>query len=190
MPRQSMREEIVEAALQRFHTRGYNAAGVKDITRDAGVPKGSFYNHFDSKESLAVVALKRYGEGRRMTDLVNRDLEPVVRIRRHFESLREEIVDADYTRGCLFGNFGVEVADHSDIIRTAVREGLERWARLVAAALAEARAAGTIRADLDPDTTARFLLNAWEGTLIEVRARRSARAFDSFFTIVFGSLLT
>ena len=57
MARQSMREEIVEAGLEQFHTHGYSAAGVKDITDAAGVPKGSFYNHFDSKEALAVVAI-------------------------------------------------------------------------------------------------------------------------------------
>ena len=59
-----MREEIVEAGLAQFHERGFNAAAVKDITDRAGVPKGSFYNHFESKEALAMVTLERYGESR------------------------------------------------------------------------------------------------------------------------------
>lgn len=66
MSRRSVREEIVNAAVEQFHARGFNAAGVKDITDSAGVPKGSFYNHFVSKEALAVVALERYGESRRL----------------------------------------------------------------------------------------------------------------------------
>ena len=78
-----MLEEIVEAALAQFHERGFNAAAVKDITDRAGVPKGSFYNHFESKEALAIVALERYGEGRRLTDLADRSVEPVARIRAH-----------------------------------------------------------------------------------------------------------
>ncbi|MFF3444308.1 TetR/AcrR family transcriptional regulator [Streptosporangium sp. NPDC002721] len=189
MARKSMRAEIVEAALEQFHVRGYNAAGVKDITDAAGTPKGSFYNHFDSKEALAVVALERYGAGLRMEDLADGRVEPLTRLRGHFEFLRDQTVRHGCTRGCLIGNFGAEIADRSDVIRTAVRQSFQQWAALIAAALAEARQAGSVRPDLDPEATARFLLSAWEGTLLAARADRSASAFDSFFTVAFGTLL-
>jgi TetR/AcrR family transcriptional regulator, transcriptional repressor for nem operon len=190
MPRQSMREEIVEAAVAEFHAHGFNAAGVKDITDTAGVPKGSFYNHFDSKETLAMVALKRYGASLRLRMLTDTGVEPLTRLRAHFEFLRDEMLGSGLTRGCLFGNFGNEISDHSDTLRTAVRDGLRSWATLVSAVLTEAQQEGTVRADLDPERTAGFVVNAWEGTLIEVRTSRSTEAFDSFFTIVFGALLT
>ncbi|MEU8107608.1 TetR family transcriptional regulator C-terminal domain-containing protein [Nonomuraea muscovyensis] len=190
MARRSMREEIVEAALEQFHTHGYNAAGVKTITDAAGVPKGSFYNHFDSKEALAVVALRRYGAGRRLEDLAHGDGEPLARLRAHFESLRDLVVAQEFTRGCLLGNFGAEIADHNELIRAEIREGFHAWAEAIAAALAEAQRAGTVRAELDPGDTARFLVNAWEGALLGARADRSAAAFDTFFALVFGPLLT
>ena len=76
MARHSLREEIVEAALEQFHAYGFNAAGVKDITDRVGVPKGSFYNHIDSKEALAVVALQRYAERRRLEDLAGPSAAP------------------------------------------------------------------------------------------------------------------
>lgn len=184
-----MRAEIVEAALEQFHIRGYNAAGVKDITDAAGTPKGSFYNHFDSKEALAVVALERYGAACRMEDLADSDVEPLTRLRRHFEFLRDETVRHEFTRGCLVGNFAAEIADRSDVIRAGVRQSFQQWAALITAALTEARHAGSVRPDLDPETTARFLLSAWEGTLVMARADRSANAFDSFFTVAFDTLL-
>ncbi len=84
MARHSLREEIVEAALEQFHAYGFNAAGVKDITDSAGAPKGSFYNHFDSKEALAVVALERYWESRGIEDLADRSVAPLARLRGHF----------------------------------------------------------------------------------------------------------
>jgi TetR/AcrR family transcriptional repressor of nem operon len=189
MPRPSTREQIIEAGLRRFHSRGYNAAGVKDITDDAGVPKGSFYNHFDSKEALAIVALERYGNGLRIGDLTEPGSDPLARLRAHFEFLRDLVVKAGLARGCLFGNFGIEVADHSDTIRKAVNDGLHEWARHLAAAIAEAQAAGSVNAGADPAALARFLLNAWEGTLIDVRASQSAKPFDIFFTVAFGQLL-
>lgn len=189
MARQNMREEIVEAALEQFHVHGFNAAGVKDITDAAGVPKGSFYNHFTSKETLATVALERYGAGRRLADLADGSVEPVARLRAHFEFLRDETVHHGIRRGCLFGNFGAEIADHSDTIRETVRQSFEQWAGALAATITEAQRSGAVRAGLDPETTAQFLLNAWEGTLIRARADRSADAFTPFFDMAFGTLL-
>jgi len=62
----------------------------QDITDSAGVPKGSFYNHFGSKEALAVVALQRYAERRRLEDLADPSAGPLARLRSHFELLRAE----------------------------------------------------------------------------------------------------
>jgi TetR/AcrR family transcriptional repressor of nem operon len=173
-----MREEIVDAALAQFHEKGFNAAAVKDITDRAGVPKGSFYNHFP-----------RYGEQRRLTDLADPGVPPVERIRKHFEFLRDDVLDHGITRGCLLGNFGTEIVDHSDPIRTAVHEGLVKWSDLLAAAIAEGQEAGEIRGDLPADQAARYLLSAWEGTLIQARADKSQAPFEVFFALTFGSLL-
>ena len=189
MARQSMREEIVAAALDQFHTYGFNAAGVKDITDAAGAPKGSFYNHFDSKEALAVVALQRYGTTRRLAELGDTSVPALDRLRAHFEFLRGENEGRDYTRGCLIGDFGTEISDHSPVIRAAVESSLHAWGDALAGAIADGQRAGSIRSGLDPKIAARFVLNAWEGTLISMRAERSSAAFDDFFEIVFGTLL-
>jgi TetR/AcrR family transcriptional repressor of nem operon len=189
MARQSMREEIVEAALTQFHTHGFNAAGVKDITDAAGVPKGSFYNHFESKEALAAVILERYGATRRLQDLADKEVEPLERLRRHFEFLRGEIADYGFTRGCLIGDFGNEVADHSTAIRSRVNQAFGQWRSAIGGALGEAIADGSVDPGLDPDSAAQFILSAWEGAIILARSDRSAGAFDAFFAMVFGKLL-
>jgi TetR/AcrR family transcriptional repressor of nem operon len=185
-----MRAEISDAALERFHSRGYSAAGVKDITDAAGVPKGSFYNHFASKEAMGVEALHRYAATQGFAVLADDSLPPVERIRRHFTFLRAQQEEHGYTRGCLYGNFAAEVADHSDVLRAAVAAGLDGWARLVATAIEQAQRDGSVRAGLDPAVTARFVLNAFEGALLGARAARSPESFDAFFTTVFGVLLT
>ena len=52
--RTTTRDGLIQTALHLFHERGYNAASVQDIVSEAGVPKGTFYNYFDSKEALAI----------------------------------------------------------------------------------------------------------------------------------------
>ena len=67
MGRPSAREGIVQAGLKCLVEKGFNAVGVQDITDTAGVPKGSFYDHFVSKEALGVemIALRRANQTRR-----------------------------------------------------------------------------------------------------------------------------
>jgi TetR/AcrR family transcriptional repressor of nem operon len=183
-----MREEIGAAALDRFLARGYSV-GVKDITDAAGVPKGSFYNHFDSKESMGVEVLDRYTRSLPMEVLADESVPPLDRLRQHFEAMSGATAARGYMRGCLYGNFAAEVADHSDVLRAAVATGLDDWAGLVATAIEQAQRDGSVRAGLDPAVTARFVLNAFEGALLGARAARSRESFDAFFTTVFGVLL-
>jgi TetR/AcrR family transcriptional repressor of nem operon len=183
-----MREEISAAALDRFMARGYNV-GVKDITDAAGVPKGSFYNHFDSKESMGIEALRRYRARLKMDELADESVAPLVRLRRHFEFMATSSAARDYARGCLLGNFAAEVVDHSDPIRAEVASALDDWATRIAAAITQAQHDGTVRPTLDPAATARFLLNAWEGAMLGARTARSAESFNAFFTTVFEILL-
>jgi TetR/AcrR family transcriptional repressor of nem operon len=190
MGRKSMRDQVVEAAVEQFHMRGFNACGVKDITAGAGLPKGSLYNYFESKEALAVEALQRYGETVRLAELADASVDPLLRLRQHFEFLRDENTRRNFARGCLIGDFGTEIVDHSDMIRGAVRVSLQSWAQALAAPIAQAQESGQITAATDAETVARFVLNAWEGTLISARADHSEDSYQIFFDIVFGTLLS
>ena len=83
----SVRDRIVEAALDRFHTLGFNGCGVQEIVDKAGIPKGSFYNYFKAKELVAVEALKMYADGSRRQILSDKTIPPLKRVRAHFEFL-------------------------------------------------------------------------------------------------------
>jgi TetR/AcrR family transcriptional repressor of nem operon len=189
MARASKREQIAQAALEQFHLRGFHATGINDITAAAGAPKGSFYNHFSSKEESALEALDRYGAGLRFDLLTAPGRSPLERLRAHFDFLRRPVVDSGFSQGCLVGNLAAEVADHNEVIRAAVRRGFDQWAALIAEVLTEAREAGEVDAGLDADDAARFILSAWEGTLLVARADKSSVPFDSFFHMVFGVVL-
>src|ERR1700694_4644370 len=189
MGRKNMREQVVEAAVEQFHTHGFNATGIKDITGSAGLPKGSLYNYFESKEALAVEALQRYGESGRLAELSDASVDPLLRVRQHFESFRDENINWNFARGCLFGDFGTEIVDHSDMIRDAVRLSLEGWVQAIAAPIAQAQESRQVAAATDAKTLARFILNAWEGTLISARSDQSEDSYEVFFDIVFGTLL-
>jgi TetR/AcrR family transcriptional repressor of nem operon len=189
MARASVREQIVDAAYEQFHRLGYNAAGVKLITDSAGVPKGSFYNHFESKEALALVVMDRYGRTRHIEELTNEDVAPLARLRTHFELLAKDVVELGYERGCVYGNFSTETADHSPAIRTALEEAFGFWTNAVATAIRAAQEAGEVSAHHDPEVLARFLTNAWEGAIVGERAAKDGASFAAFFTVAFDTVL-
>ena len=130
MAKQSVRNRLLDAAVQTLHERGFNGCGVQDITDAAGVPKGSFYSHFDSKEALGAAALDRYWENRScalLRGLSEDTLPPLARLRRYFSQLGEELAERDYTGGCLIGNLSAELSDQSRLVCDRLSSVFAGW---------------------------------------------------------------
>jgi TetR/AcrR family transcriptional repressor of nem operon len=189
MPKPSTREKLVETALERFQEQGFNGCGVQDITDAADVPKGSFYNHFKSKEALALEVLDRYGQGNRFELLTEGGTSPIARLKAHFEFLAGRFEGWNFTKGCLLGNFACETSDTNPAMREAMVLAFEHWAQIVGAVLREARALGEIETSQDPDALARCLVNAWEGAVTCAKVTKSRGPLDDFFAVIFRTLL-
>lgn len=189
MPRVSVREEIVESALVEFHRRGFSACSVEDITKAAGVPKGSFYNHFKSKEDLGAEVVRRYAAAAGWRAELPDGLSPLEQLRARFGVMRDVLAGREFSRGCLVGNMGAELADHSQAIREEVAASLDAWSASSADLLRAAQAAGEIPASLNPDQLGRFLVNAWEGAVTRTKVIKGPEAMDDFLAVVFDRLL-
>ena len=183
MPRPSVRPQLVEAALDQFHTRGFHNCSVDDITKAAGVPKGSFYNHFASKDALAVEALQHYQHRSVWRTTDDADRPPLARLRYRFEAMRDVLTDRGYTRGCLIGNMGTELADLNAAVRAEVQASLAYRSTATTELLRLARERGELATHLDPEVLGPFLTNAWEGVVTRTKVCKSARAMDEFFAV-------
>src|SRR5438128_7137702 len=107
MARVNVREQLLSAGLDTLHRGGFNATSVQDITEAAGVPKGSFYNHFESKEALGAEAVVKYRETseawKALRALGDTKAAPLTRLRKYFESATERALKAESWSGCLLG---------------------------------------------------------------------------------------
>jgi TetR/AcrR family transcriptional repressor of nem operon len=190
MPRANTREQIVQAGLKCLQEKGFNGVGVQDITSSAGVPKGSFYNHFDSKEALGAAIVERYGADASRREILNdQSTAPLLRLRRHFERLNAIFVGAKFERGCILGNFSAELSNQSDLIRGSLREVYTRWTKDLEAAIADAQAQGAITNKTKAADLAAFLLDAYEGAVLRARVERERRPFDRFMKLAFTQIL-
>ena len=189
MARPSLREKLASSAVDTLHTLGFKGCSIQDITEAAGVPKGSFFNHFENKEDLAIDALRRYLEGSRPDMLFDESVPPLQRLKNHFSFLSERLIERGYERGCMLGLFAAEMAREYPRMREELRVVFDQWCQSVESVLREAQAQGEIDPRHDAGQLARFLVNAWEGATIRLKITQDREPIDDFLNTAFKALL-
>jgi TetR/AcrR family transcriptional repressor of nem operon len=189
LPRRSTRNALLKAAMREFLAQGFSACSVEDITKAARVPKGSFYNHFKSKQSLAAEIVSEYGKG--VTDrsvFTDPAIAPLTRLKKHFAALNAYF--SGCKDGCLVGKFMAEVSVDTPQIRESLRRVLNVWGEELSSTLAEGQRQGAIRKDLPADDLAAFLIDSYEGAILRTRLEKKPRALECFVKVVFSSITT
>jgi TetR/AcrR family transcriptional repressor of nem operon len=185
MPRPSTRDRILATGRDLMHRNGFGASGVADITAAAGVPKGSFYNHFESKEAFGCAALDSYWEtGGAAFAVLTGEGPPLERVRRHFAAIDARLSANNYAAGCMLGNVAIEAGPSSDALRARAAALYDDWTERLAACLGEGQADGSIRNAVPAETLARFLIAAWHGALQRAKVERSGRATAAFSAVL------
>ena len=170
---------------------GYHAASVRDICAAAGAPQGSFTNHFHSKEEFAREVLDRYfanlqGTVRRALD--DKSLTPRRRIQRYLELITSVLEAEKWDRGCLIGDFSLETAYTSPLLRQRLEDIFEEWRAPFALCIAEGQAMGEIDAAFDALDLAEFLLASWEGAILRMKVEGGPEPLERFRSIVFATV--
>lgn len=191
-PKPDTRNNLVQAGLRMIHAEGYAATGIQSIVESVGVPKGSFYNHFASKEAFGAEVIDAYfdrGQDKLRAFLCNADAAPLDRLEAYFDDRIDALTAAGFAKGCLLGNFSAEVADHSALVREHLAGHFDAWGRFFETCIAEAQAQGAVSDQFPAALLGRFLLNGWEGALLRMRAEKSDAPLREFKEVVFGRIL-
>jgi TetR/AcrR family transcriptional regulator, transcriptional repressor for nem operon len=183
----------MEQGTQLMLRAGYAGTGLVELLGAAGVPKGSFYNHFDSKETFGIELVRRYYEGhdQLLASLIAQTDRPALeRLRSYFEQLLRRALDASpQARGCLLGMFALEMAGSSEPLRMSVSEAFARWQTRLAELLSQAQTAGELDPELDPESLAAVLVGGWEGAVMRARVSRDLDSLRTFVDLAFTLLL-
>lgn len=192
MTQTNTRDLLIDEGLKALLAGGYDGTGIGPVLKAAGVPKGSFYHFFDSKEAFAGAVLDayaaRYGRARREI-LEDRSHPPLERLRRYFTYM-SELLGREGFDGCLFGNLALASATRSPAFREKLQIGFQAWQADLAAVLRAAQEAGEIAGELDPEETAAFLIDAYEGALLRAKSEGTAAPLERFARITLTRLLT
>ena len=192
MPKPSNREKLLDEGLRVVLAQGYAGASVRDIVRAAGVPQGSFTNHFTSKEAFAEEVLERYFSlvsGNIDKTLRNDSLPPLRRLRAWFDLQITFLKKAEFRTGCLIGNFSIEASDQSASIRKRLTEFFKHIHESLVYCLKAAVDAGELSATTDIGEVASFIYSSWQGAILQSKVEQSIRPLERFKRVLFGRLL-
>ena len=192
MARSSNREKLLTEGLRLVHSRGFGASSVRDIVHAAGVPQGSFTNHFTSKEAFGVEVLERYHaliSANVARTLRNDESAPVERLKTWLSAQVEYLRQDDMRKGCLYGNLSAEASEESEAIRTRVVAAIEENEASVGYCLRAAVDAGELAKDTDVDDIAAFIIASLQGAILVSKVKRQAQPFERFMRILFDVIL-
>src|SRR5580658_1442820 len=181
MPKPSHRETLLNEGLKVVLSQGYSGASVRDIVRAAGVPQGSFTNHFTSKEAFAQEVLGIYFAMVRNNvekTLRNDSLPPLRRLRAWFDLQIAFLRKADFRSGCLIGNFSIEASDQSELIRRRLTEMFKDITESIVYCLQAGVDAGELSASTDVRELANFLYSSWHGAIMQSKVEQSIKPLE------------
>ena len=194
MARTNIREEIIRKGAELIHAQGFNATGLQQILQAAGIPKGSFYFYFKSKEDFGLEIINYFNAI--ISAIFTRYLSdkktlPLKRLEKLFEYFEAAFQKSSYSLGCPIGNLSLELADTNERLRVHLVGVIEALIAQIELCLQEAKCDKSLPANLNTDDTARFIFHGFEGAVLHMKVVKSIepiRAFRGFLKGYFKNI--
>ncbi len=181
--RGNTREGIIRKGAELIHARGYNATGIQQILQVSGIPKGSFYFYFKSKEDFGLAVIDHF------TAMISDDFRrylndtaypPLRRLERLFEYYQAAFIQTGGALGCPIGNLSLELADANDRLREHLKTVIESLIDQIAFCLEEARRDKSLPDSLNSADSARFIFHGFEGAVMHMKVLKNIEPFQVF----------
>lgn len=177
-----IRQHILNSGEALISGKGFSAVGLSEILAKAGVPKGSFYYYFESKEQFGEALLDAYFLDylRRLEALLKADSGSARdRLMRYWLRWIEVQGQESHTQQCLVVKLSAEVSDLSEPMRGALRRGTDAILARLSACMVVGIAEGSLPAHLNPEAASQALYQIWLGASLLAKLRRDLTAFES-----------
>jgi len=172
-PREFDEATALEAAIECFWQRGYEATSVRDLAEKMGLSTPSLYNAYGDKHALFVQALERYldNSARALIKRLEESLPPKEAVRRFIEEIIERSVNDRERRGCFLINSALEVAPHDRELGILVADRLAEIEAFFYRSIKTAQADGAVPRGRVAKDIARLLLGVLLGIRVLARSR-------------------
>jgi TetR/AcrR family transcriptional regulator, transcriptional repressor for nem operon len=191
MARTNAHEEIIRRGAELIHAQGFKATGLKQILQAVGIPKGSFYFYFKSKDDFGLEIIDYFqatisGIFRRY--LNDKKIPPLRRLDNLFEYYESAFQKNGSALGCPIGNLSLELADSNETLRLHLGTVIETLIAQIESCLKDARRDKSLPAGLNTADTARFIFHGFEGAVLHMKVVKSIEPFRAFRNYCSGYL--
>jgi TetR/AcrR family transcriptional repressor of nem operon len=185
------REGIVLNGMYYFWLHGYHGSGINDILKSCEIPKGSFYNFFESKEDFCIETLELYCNimHTALEEFISDKNIPVLnRLKNFYMSQIEACIEGDTIQGCFLCNLSLELGNFSKKMRKELTKHHAKTTHLLEKCLYEAEQKNELNEKLDHITAAELLQNCWIGALLKAKATGKVEPLNEFLVSTFDIL--
>ncbi|MEH0421234.1 TetR/AcrR family transcriptional regulator [Streptomyces sp. B21-083] len=183
----SHKDRLLRQGMKHFYAYGYHGTTVDSVLAASGVPKGSFYHHFGSKEAFGKAVLNVYMQYQLnlLQKWIDRpELPTPDKLVGYFDEMTSEFINSDYQRGCLAGNFSTEVSATSESFRAQLDSDLRDWRALLVTALSDGQERGDVRKDRSAGELADALLAMTQGAFVIALSSRDSESLRAVSTTI------
>jgi TetR/AcrR family transcriptional repressor of nem operon len=172
-PREFDEATALEAAIECFWDRGYEATSVRDLATKMGISAPSLYNTYGDKHALFAQALERYLDcsARALIKQLEDSLPPKQAVRRFIEEIIKRSVGDRERRGCFLVNSALEVAPHDKELGAFIADRLAEIEAFFYRSIKAAQAEGAVPRDRAAKDLARLLLGVLLGIRVLARSK-------------------
>jgi AcrR family transcriptional regulator len=162
------RERILARSAQLFNRQGYFGASLADIMRETGLEKGGIYNHFSSKEQLALEAFD-YAYGlvqQRIRQALAGKLNAIERLQAIVSVFQGIAEDPPVAGGCPILNTAIEADDANEVLRDRARAAMNDWRNTIQRIVNKGIERQEIRPGINVDEVATIFITTLEGAIM------------------------
>ena len=187
------RSALIRSGIELMTTYGYISSNIESILNQVGVPKGSFYYYFKSKEDFGRTIISSYDSfftHKLDKHLTNSSIESAIdRIKAFYEDAKQGMAKYDYHRGCLIGELIQEESLLPQGYALLLEQVLQSWQIKIEKCLELAKNSGEISSRIDCRLLAEFFWLGWEGAVTRSKLLKKSEPLDTFIT-TFLSMIT
>ena len=181
-------EEILDIGYDVLRKNGYHNVGVNQILKEAGIPKGSFYNFFESKEDFANRVVQRYGEtnAKWMQGFFDEsELSPLESLKSFYKFMFDVNERDEFLSGCIVNNMSIEVGRINDVMAAKANEQFNSWLTILSEIIQKGQEIQEITTKFSAMEIAEYLHAGFYGTFSRMKVTRNRTYMDIWLEITF-----
>lgn len=190
--KESTKLQLLEAGIDIMIEKGYNNTGIMEVLQKTGVPKGSFYYYFDSKEEFGLQIINYFNDNivvKKRRALEDKSVTPLTRLRNYCDDLIANIELNECRKGCLIDNLSQEMADQNEVFRCRLKEIGDQSTAAFASCIKEGQDLKEIPQCYNSTELAEFFNYSMKGAIARAKILKNTAPIKVFINLMFNHFL-